>query len=147
MLVEISCFHYRAKLREEPNLWWNSRPQLYAIWSVSIFPERLSRKCVGLNPKRRRVPIRLQKLDVDPGFTTPYLYNSTLQVMVGTTFVKCSLTGVKGFHHTFLPNLLSIPQCNALSLSNGPRPGLIKYMASDVPKVGREAHRLRAQIT
>src|SRR5499425_1675 len=56
-----------------------SRPQLYAIWSVSIFPERLSGKCVGWNPKRRRMPIRLQKRDVDPGFTTHYLYNSTLQ--------------------------------------------------------------------
>src|SRR5215468_5968034 len=87
-----------------------SRPQLYAIWSVSIFPERLSRKCVGLNPKRRRMPIRLQKRDVDPGFTTHYLYNSTLQVMVGSTFVKYSITGVKGFCHIFLPNLFSIPQ-------------------------------------
>src|SRR5215468_1101119 len=87
-----------------------SRPQLYAIWSVSIFPERLSRKCVGLNPKRRRMPIRLQKRDVDPGFTTHYLYNSTLQVMVGSTFVKYSITGVKGFRHIFLPNLFSIPQ-------------------------------------
>src|SRR5262250_3326769 len=87
-----------------------SRPQLYAIWSVSIFPDRLSRKCVGLNPKRRRMPIRLQKRDVDPGFTTHYLYNSTLQVMVGSTFVKYSITGVKGFRHIFLPNLFSIPQ-------------------------------------
>src|SRR5262250_2404185 len=78
-----------------------SRPQLYAIWSVSIFPERLSRKCVGLNPKRRRMPIRLQKRDVDPGFTTHYLCNSTPQVMVGRTFVKYSITGVKRFRHIF----------------------------------------------
>src|SRR5215467_2562909 len=107
MLVDISCFHCRAKLREEPNLSWNSRLQLYAIWSVSIFPERLSGKCVGWNPKRRRMPIRLQKRDVDPGFTTHYLYNSTLQVMVGRTFVKYNITGVKGFRHIFLPNSVS----------------------------------------
>src|SRR5215471_16860679 len=108
MLVDISCFHYRAKLRGEPNLWWNSLPHLYAIWSVSIFPERLSGKCVGLNPKRRRVPIRLQKRDVDPGLAIHYLYNSTLQVMVGRTFVKYSITGVKGFRHIFPSQIYSV---------------------------------------
>src|SRR5215471_11077083 len=136
MLVDTSCFQYRAKLREAPNLWWNSRPQLYAIWSVSIFPERLSRKCVGLNPKRRRVPIRLQKRDVDPGLAIHYLYNSTLQVMVGTTFVKCSITGVKGFHHTFLPNLLSIPQSNALRDRRRAGAQLMEYNGKRCAKSG-----------
>src|SRR5215831_5705033 len=110
MLVDISCFQYRAKLERGAEPIVEFTPAIDAIWSVSIFPERLSRKCVGLNPKRRRMPIRLQKRDVDPGFTTHYLYNSTLQVMVGSTFVKYSITGVKGFRHIFLPNLFSIPQ-------------------------------------
>jgi len=75
------------------------------------FPREALEKVRRVEPKKKeRVPIRLQKCDVDPGLTTHYLYNSTLQVMVGSTFVKYSVTGIKGFRHIFLPNLFSIPQ-------------------------------------
>ena len=125
-----------------------------AIWSGSIFARALE-KVRQVEPKKKKGT----NPPPEARCGSRYLYNSTLQVMVGRTFVKYSITGVKGFRHIFLPNLLSIPQfdyknvsrllnerlifiskSNALSLRRRVEARLMEYMASDVPRGKGEAH-------